>query len=184
MVSKLIRNFQKHPDVAQASKVGEPTLVDPKVVSATAVVQEATRAMIGGTSTPDKNSVSIETIGKGAPPPDQAAPRSDTPAPESAVVPAENAPLPADSNEPKPNEPADPNELKPNVSDNNGQAVPPPQQINEIQRGADGQGNGEAANGGKAADAASSSTVDKDDDATVSSSKHKKKKGLRKVVPF
>ena len=29
-VSKLMRNFQKHPDVAQATRVGEPTLVDPR----------------------------------------------------------------------------------------------------------------------------------------------------------
>ena len=185
VVSKLIRNFQKHPDVAQAARVGEPTLVNPQVVSASAVVQEATRAMMGGTSTPDKNSVSIETIGKGAPPPDQAAPRSDTPLPEPAVVPAENAPPPAESNELKPNQPADPNELKPNVSDGSGQSEPAPQQVNEIQQGADGQGAiGQAANGGKPADLASSSTVDKDDDAAVSSSKHKKKKGLRKIVPF
>ena len=46
-VSKLMRNFQKHPDVAQASRVGEPTLVDPQVVSATSVVQDATKAMMG-----------------------------------------------------------------------------------------------------------------------------------------
>ena len=46
-VSKVMGNFQKHPDVAQAARVGEPTLVDPEVVSATSVVQEATRAMMG-----------------------------------------------------------------------------------------------------------------------------------------
>ena len=46
-VSKLMRNFQKHPDVAQASRVGEPTLVDPQVVSATSVLQDATKAMMG-----------------------------------------------------------------------------------------------------------------------------------------
>ena len=46
-VSKLMRNFQKHPDVAQASRVGEPTLVDPQVVSATSVLQDATQAMMG-----------------------------------------------------------------------------------------------------------------------------------------
>src|SRR6266481_3700355 len=60
-VTKLVRNFQKHPDVAQASRVGEPTLVDPHVVRATSVVQDATRAMIGGSGAGDKNSVSIET---------------------------------------------------------------------------------------------------------------------------
>ena len=46
-VSKLMRNFQKHPDVAQASRIGEPTLVDPQVVSATSVLQDATKAMMG-----------------------------------------------------------------------------------------------------------------------------------------
>ena len=42
-VSKVMRNFQKHPDVAQATRVGEPPLVDPQVVSATSVVQELPR---------------------------------------------------------------------------------------------------------------------------------------------
>src|SRR5713226_1080298 len=60
VVTKLVRNFQKHPDVAQASRVGEPTLVDPQVVSATSVVQEATRAMMGSAA-PWDNSVAIET---------------------------------------------------------------------------------------------------------------------------
>ena len=64
-VSRLMGNFQKHPDVAQAARVGEPTLVDPQVVSATSVVQEATRAMMGGAAA-GGNSVAIETVGKGA----------------------------------------------------------------------------------------------------------------------
>ncbi len=54
MVSKLMGNFQKHPDVAQAARVGEPTLVDPQVVSATSVVQEVTRTMMGAAAG-DKN---------------------------------------------------------------------------------------------------------------------------------
>ena len=29
-VAKVMGNFQKHPDVAQAARVGDPTLVDPK----------------------------------------------------------------------------------------------------------------------------------------------------------
>src|SRR5947209_5666094 len=77
MFGKVLRNFQKHPDVAQATKVGDPTLVDPRMVSATEVVQKAANAM-RGTSTPaDNNAVSIETVGKGAPPANQAAPPSD-----------------------------------------------------------------------------------------------------------
>src|SRR5258708_33617555 len=78
-VSKVMGNFQKHPDVAPAARVGEPTLVDPEVVSATAVVQEATRAMMGTSAPGEKSSVAIETLGTGGglrPPPP--APRSHT----------------------------------------------------------------------------------------------------------
>src|SRR5262249_4018401 len=41
MISHVMGNFKKHPDVAQAATVGEPTLVDPKPVSATDVVHQA-----------------------------------------------------------------------------------------------------------------------------------------------
>jgi outer membrane protein assembly factor BamD len=202
-VSKLMRNFQKHPDVAQASRVGEPTLADPQVVSATSVLQDATRAMMGSAAPGDKNAVSIEAGGKGPLAPDQPAPRSDQPAPEnpagSAAAGVEvigttpgvtgtdgaaaAAPTPAaspeDANELKPNVAADPNELKPNLD--NVQTAPAPTQVNEIQPGGDGQA---AATDGKTASAASATADDKDIDAAMSSSKHKKKKGLRKVVPF
>ena len=193
-VSKVLRNFQKHPDVAQASKVGEPTLVDPQVVSATSVVQEATRAMMGSAA-PGDNSVAIETVGKGPLQPDQPAPRSDSPAPETAAPaanPATDSPSPdaaaQDTNELKPNVAPDPNELKPNV-DNSAPAAPAPTQVNEIQNGADNPGtSAPAAAGAKPGDGASSSSAssadDKDEDPATSSSKHKKKKGLRKVVPF
>jgi hypothetical protein len=178
-VSKLIRNFQKHPDVAQSSRVGEPTLVDPEVVSATSVVRDATRAMLGSPA-PGDNSVAIETVGKGTLAADQAAPRSDTPAPETAVTPADNPAPAADPNELKPNVAADPNELKPNV-DNNAPAVAAPTQVNEIAPGA----NAPAAGANPpAAEGASAAADDKDIDAAMSSSKHKKKKGVRKVVPF
>jgi outer membrane protein assembly factor BamD len=181
-VSKVMGNFQKHPDVAPAARVGEPTLVDPEVVSATAVVQEATRAMMGSAAAGDKSSVAIETLGTGgAPRPDQPAPRSDMPAPETAVTPADNpAAAPAEEpNELKPNTAADPNELKPNVD--NAQPAPPPTQVNELAPGANGQ---PAGTGVTTADGASATADDKDVEDAMSSSKHKKKKGLRKVVPF
>jgi hypothetical protein len=86
---------------------------------------------------------------------------------------------------------ADPNELKPNVSDdNNGQALPPPQQVNEIQTGAPAQpatatASPTAAGAAKTADSSASSATDQSDDSdTTASSKHKKKKGIHKVVPF
>lgn len=206
-VSKVMGNFQKHPDVSQAAKVGEPTLVDPQLVSATSVVQEATRAMMG---TADKNSAAIETI-KGPLAPDQPAPRSDQPAPETAApdsgngaagvevigtggapavvgaptgAPAAAAPTETqDPNELKPNVAADPNELKPNVDGS--PAVAPPTQVNEIQSGATPGAPGASATADdKTASAGSAPADDKDIDAAMSSSKHKKKKGLRKVVPF
>ncbi len=188
MVSKLLRNFQKHPDVAQASKVGEPTLVDPEVVSATTVVQEAARAMNGPAAPSDKNAVAIE-VGKGVPLADQPAPRSDVPAPETAAAPAGNSAAPAaaqGTNETPASATPDPDELKPNVGEASAPTTPPPPQVNELAPGADGQAaKAPAAQDGNAGAGASSSSADKDDDdAAISSSKHKKKKGLRKVVPF
>jgi hypothetical protein len=95
-------------------------------------------------------------------------------------------PAAPDPNELKPNvapdanAAPDPNELKPNVTpDSNelkaepaegGQALPPPAQVNEIDKSTPG-----ASDGSSSSSSASSNT---------SSSKPKKKKGLRKVVPF
>jgi outer membrane protein assembly factor BamD len=200
MFGKVMRNFQKHPDVADATKVGEPTLVDPTPMSATEVVREAGRAAmnIGGSSA-GNNTASVE-IGKGAPPPDQPAPRSDTPTPPTAAAEAvrvgtgaaANNSVPAaqpDANELKPNvAPADANELKPNVPADSSQALPPPQQVNEIQAGASTQATGSSsaqAAGSNSTSASTSSSSDQTtDDTTVSSSKKKKKKGLAKLNPF
>jgi len=199
-LSKLMKTFAKHPNTSEATKIGEPTLVDPTPMSASQVVQQATRAAMGGG---DSHSVSVETVKSGTPGPDQPAPRSDSPAaadaavavdttaaPDTAAAPASAQP---DPNELKPNSgPADPNELKPNVNDDNGgQALPPPQQVNEIQSGAatqppsNGTSTATAANQ-KSADASASSSTDKTDetDSTEASSKHKKKKGIHKIVPF
>jgi outer membrane protein assembly factor BamD len=181
-VAKVMGNFQKHPDVSQAARVGDPTLVDPEVVSATSVVQEATRAMMGGAAPAGNGSVAIETVSKGALPPDQAAPRSDAPAPETAATPADNPAAPAeDSNELKPNVAADPNELKPNV-DSGAAPAPAPTQVNELDPATNGQA--AATTAAKTADGASATADDKEVEDAMSSSKHKKKKGLHKVVPF
>ncbi len=190
-VSKVLRNFRKHPDVARATKNGEPTLVDPPMMSATEVAQQATRALIGGSAPADKNSIAVETVGTGAPPPGQPAPRSD--APENPAAPADNSAAPSansaaptdaaaaatqpDSNELKPNVAADPNELKPNAPDSGDPALPAPQQVNEIQAGQAGAGDQKGEN-------TASSSQPSDDDAILSSSKRKKKKGLKKIVPF
>jgi outer membrane protein assembly factor BamD len=199
-LSKMMKTFAKHPNTSEAAKVGEPTLVDPTPMSASQVVQQATRAAMGGGG--DSHSVSVETVKSGTPGPDQPAPRSDSPAaadaavavdtnatPDTAAPPASAQPA---ANELKPNSgPADPNELKPNVNEDNGQALPPPQQVNEIS----GAATAKAPNNGtsatttanqKSADSSASSSTDQTDDtdSTVASSKHKKKKGIHKIVPF
>jgi hypothetical protein len=82
---------------------------------------------------------------------------------------------------------ADPNELKPNVqndsdSANNGQPLPPPAPVNELQASDGSSGGGDV----KTAAASSSSSAATDEDLAqgVSSSKHKKKKGLARLNPF
>jgi outer membrane protein assembly factor BamD len=184
-VGKLTGLFLKHPDVAQATKIGDPTLVDPTPVSATDVTRETVRAAMGTSG--DGHSVSIERVERGTPPPNEPAPRSDAPAP-----PPNNAPFArtggADANElqpvapagavAKPNAAPDPNELKPNsdVQGSGDQAAPPPSQVNEIQPA--------SGSAGTPVGSASSSKDQLADDSDVSSSKKKKKKGLKKIVPF
>jgi len=183
-LAKVMRNFAKHPSVADAAKVGEPTLVDPTPMSASEVVQQAARAAAGNTS--DNNTATIETVKNGEPPPNQPVPRSDAagtaegaaPAPASDSAP----PVASPASELAPNVPAsDANELKPNVPADAGQAVPP-QQVNEIQSGTPGQANAPGA--ANSANSTSASDQQSDDDTTTSSSKHKKKKGIHKIIPF
>jgi outer membrane protein assembly factor BamD len=170
---KLIGIVKKGPDLAQAAKVGEPTLVDPTPVSATEVVRtEAMAAM----APPGKNTLGVEIVK-----PDQ--PAASEPAPSAGATPAGTSPFgqpatpanpqPAapDANELVPNVPASSSELKPteNAAD---QALPPPPQVNEVQGG---QSSSATASADKSTPAS---------DEEISSSKKKKKKGLKKIVPF
>jgi len=198
MFGRVLRNFEKHPDVAEATKVGDPTLVDPQPMSATDVVREAAKAAMNVGASGGSNAASVETVGTGAPPPNQPTPRSDAPAqPETAPADSSNASAgttsantdtnssPAaqpDANELKPNVPSsDASELKPNVPTDGGQPLPPPTQVNEVQP----SGNSAAASSsGASASSSSSSDQEPADDSTISSSRHKKKKGLEKLNPF
>jgi len=167
IVSSMLGNFEKHPDVAKASHVGDPTLVDPAPTNPGDVIRKVA-ALAGG-----DNKVSVETTnGKVAP--NQEAPRSDAPAAaDPAAAPPEQ---PAAAQDPaaaaaelKPSV-ADPNELKPNV-EADPSALPPLQQSNQLENGAPG--------------AVSSSAAAKTEEmADISSSKKKKKKGLGKLNPF
>jgi outer membrane protein assembly factor BamD len=180
---KMLSMFMKHPDVATATKVGEPPLVDPEPVSAVGVMQKETQAFLGTAS--GEKGIAVEKVeGSGAPAPNEAAPRSDAPAaagnspfsrPAATADPNELTPT-APATQPAPNAPPDPNELKPTAPDPSGdQALPPPAQVNEIQQG-------QSSTSASAVSSSSASTQASDEE--ISSSKKKKKKGLKKVMPF
>jgi outer membrane protein assembly factor BamD len=172
VMSSMLGNFEKHPDVAKASHVGEPTMVDAEPMTATQVVRNLTTAM--GTGGDSKLTVQT-TDGKIAP--NQEAPRSDAPpaAKDPAAATPPEQPAAQDSapaaSELKPSA-ADPNELKPNV-DPDPNALPPLQQSNQLD-----------SSGGATSGVSSSSTSKTEEMADISSSKKKKKKGISKLNPF
>ena len=159
MMSSMLNGFEKHPDVARASHVGDPTMVDPEPETATRVVQQMTNAATGG----GNNSVSAETVHpdkNGQVAPNQEAPRSDS---GTATTDAAAGSQPAV---------ADPNELKPNIEPDQG-ALPPLQQSNQLD------------NNGSSSSASTAGVPPKSEElADISSSKKKKKKGISKLNPF
>jgi outer membrane protein assembly factor BamD len=179
--------LKKGPDVAQASKVGDPTLVDPTPVAANQVSGETVRRALG-ISTGDKN-VTVETIKGGVPAANEPAPRSDAPPAAANGDPFAHTPATPDANELKPTAdasavkptgPPDPNELTPaadaQATGAATQPLPPPVQVNEIQQGQTVSSSSDTAS------AASSSSLASDQE--ISSSKKKKKKGIKKVMSF
>ena len=183
---------KKSPDVAQATKVGDPSLADPMPVSAPDITKKTLTAAMEAAR--PGNTVAVQTLNGGTPAANEATPRSDSPAPTpDAAVPAGSpfaqpavaAPAVADPNELKPTAP-DPNELKPTAAPDPNElkpatdaqaadpnALPPPPQVNEIQQG--------DSSSSKSASATSSS--EEASDADMSSSKKKKKKGLKRIIP-
>jgi outer membrane protein assembly factor BamD len=167
MMGRVTGVIKKGPDVARATQVGEPNLIEPEPIAASGVVrQEAIAAMGGG-----EKSVGVDIVkqpGTNDVPP--AADATGTGQPPLGPPAAGTAPPPAnDPNELKPTAATDSNELTPTNND----PAPPPTQVNEIQAGQ-----------------SSSSDAKNNDDSTpasdqdLSSSKKKKKKGLKKIVPF
>jgi outer membrane protein assembly factor BamD len=74
MWSRMMLNFVKRPDMLQASKIGEPTLLDPKPTNATDIVKSAMNAASGATSSAK---VGAEVVKDGEIPKNQPIPRSD-----------------------------------------------------------------------------------------------------------
>src|SRR5271166_513660 len=62
-VDKVMENFKKAPDVSEATKVGEPTLVDPKQASAPEIVRSANASVVSSFSNLNgANKVSVERV--------------------------------------------------------------------------------------------------------------------------
>jgi outer membrane protein assembly factor BamD len=74
MWSRMMLNFVKRPDVLQAAKVGEPTLIDAKQTNATDIVKSAMNAAAGSSGTAK---VGAEVVKDGEIPQSQPIPRSD-----------------------------------------------------------------------------------------------------------
>jgi outer membrane protein assembly factor BamD len=184
-LERLMGVVKKGPNVASATQVGDPTLLDPTPVAASKDSgATAIRAM--GMAGGDR-AVQIETTNKGTPGANEPAPRSDAPAPPApsdpfahlnvAPDPNELKP-PAAANEAKPGSAPDPNELTPaaDAQAAGAQPLPPPVQVNEIQPGQS------VSSSSSTATADSGSTPASDQD--ISSSKKKKKKGIQKIISF
>ncbi|MDR3748640.1 MAG: outer membrane protein assembly factor BamD [Acidobacteriota bacterium] len=74
---KLMENFHKGPDVMEATKTGEPTLVDPKQASAPEMVRAANTSVLSSLGGGGKNTVTVEHLTSGTPAANAAIPRSD-----------------------------------------------------------------------------------------------------------
>ncbi len=154
--------FHRGPDVSRSVKVGDPSLENPQETSAPEL---ARHTIAVAASAPGPNTVSVETVKNGTPPPNEPLPRSGDATPAGGAQPA----------------PPDPNltlqdktaatATQDSSGDSGAAPAPMPSQVNEA--GAD---ESQAAPAG-----ASDSKADK---KTESSSKTKKKKGLRKLIPF
>ena len=180
-------NLHRTPEssLAVATRVGEPTLVDPKQTNAPDIVRANTASIVsastGGTGT---SNVSVEPIKGGAPPPNQPVPRSD--AQPGAAAPPDNS---SDTGIPelKPVTPPDSSTDAGSSSSagsstgSSNKPAAPPAQVNEA---AGDQGNTAANAGSSSSTSTSDASSTSNDKDTTSTSKKKKKKGLGKLNPF
>ena len=168
-VDRIMMNLHRHPDTSMASKVGDPTLVDPKQTSAPELVRQNLENWKSAIAPGGSEKVSVEAV-KGAPPASQPPPRSDAAsAPTGAAAPTGVPELQVLTDVAAPDAAAQP---QPGA----GAPLPPPPQINEAAQQPQQPGNNAAAS--------SSSSSTTDTDQNTSSSKKKKKKGLKKLNPF
>ena len=175
-MGRVMGNFKKKPEtsIAAATKIGSPTLTDPKPVDASLLVRSASEELATAYMEEAKknNKVSVETVKPGEKaPPNQAPPRSDAP-----QNPDQAAPAPAQVNEAAPNAVT----ASPVTGATDGNSGP----MNST-----GEVNGKSETAATtsttapATGTADSKNSNKKDEKS-SSSKEKKKKGLRKMLPF
>src|SRR5271166_5109935 len=159
-ISKVMENFHKGPDVSEATKVGEPTMVDPRQSSAPDMVRAMNTSVMSSLSNPNgSNQVSVERVNPGAPPPSNAlVPRSDA-APAAAGA---GTAVPELQNDLQP-APA---------ADASGAPEKAPPQVN------DAASSGSSSASTPAADSSSGTSAPPANPTTESTSKQKKKKIL------
>ena len=111
MRQRIFMNLRRGPDVARSAKVGEPTMTEPKQTGAPDLVRDTTRTIQeayrgdGGSQ-----SVAVETVGTGAPPPSDPTSHS---APAAGTAPGTQ---PAVEGEQPPPPPTQVNEAAPGAS--------------------------------------------------------------------
>src|SRR6266850_2366186 len=204
-IGKVMGNFRKAPNVSQSAKVGEPNLSGSREASAPEFVRQAQATMLGKSGSQGSNTVSVETVGKGAPPQSQSIPKSapaadqsqDQQPPSKTGIPElkplesnppQNAPPAADPKPQADNAPATApkppaaEQKSSSSSSSDTSSTQSPKQVNDAQAPVPQSDTAEASEPQKAQ--AATSAPASSDDKNTSSSKKKKKKGLRKIVPF
>ena len=186
---KVMENFHKGPDVSETTKVGEPTLVDPKQASAPEMVRSANdsvKTYLEGAGV--GNTVTVETVKNGAPPPANApVPHSEaapgtTDAPATAAAPAPDAATSAGASDtPAAGTPAAGSEMKndlPASGDASSAPLPPPTQVNDLANSPSASAPAATSGGTTASSSSASTPAPPADTDTESSSKKKKKSHL------
>jgi outer membrane protein assembly factor BamD len=167
MWGSVMGNLHRGPDVAQAVKTGEPTLVDPPQASAPQLINQANQELINmSREVNGGGKVTLEPVKNGAPPANQPIPRSDS------------------NNTPDPN--AIP-ELQPIQNPNDSTSTTPaqtapPTQLNEVENQKPTDNSAQSSSSSSSSSQPQAQTSDPQPD--YSTSKKKQKKGLRKIVPF
>ena len=196
---RIMGNFKHSPDVAAATKVGQPVLNVPEETSAVILARQI-ESNVNGQSSAGGSTVTLQQLKPGSVPANEPAPKS---APAPAASPATDQSAPSDTGIP---------EMQPIGASDSGKttaapaATAAPGAANAVssaptnpsaattdkadtppQSQSQSQSNGDSAS--KSPDSSSSAQASQSDqssssDQGTSSSKKKKKKGLRKLVPF